>query len=530
MKRGGTVSDDSPKADSERNVAHLEQENPALRARLELVESRYRALFQGASEALFVTDFVSGGILDANAAACRMFGAALPQLQGLRGRQLHPESESDKVLAVSQALVQSGHGRCERIRCARIDGTVFWGSVATSVYGSPGRSVIIVILHDVSERVAQEREVELARQELARSEERYRAVVSSAADALLVADFDTGRFIEANPAATELLGYSAEELAQMTGRMLHPPIQMEYVDRVSADLIDRGEAARTDAVLRRKDGSLLWAELRARTFDAGGRKLYVTVVRDVIERVLRERELVDSYAALRATQAQLLEASKQSAIGQLAGGVAHELNQPLTAIRGFAERVRARTSGPRQELDIIVTEAERMARIIDNLRMFARQNALELERIDPLVPVEAAVALVGAQLQELGFDLRRAVPLVLPSIQGDRFKLQQVFLNLLTNARDALAERRGGGTIVVRARQLGDHVEVAVENDGPTIPDALRDKLFEPFFTTKEPNQGTGLGLSISYGIVRDHDGEIRHEVREGGGARFVVRLPAVTP
>jgi C4-dicarboxylate-specific signal transduction histidine kinase len=160
------------------------------------------------------------------------------------------------------------------------------------------------------------------------------------------------------------------------------------------------------------------------------------------------------------------------------------------------------------------------------VRTFARQTPVDHDCIDAVEPLEAALILVSRQLELRGIEIARDIEPGLPKICGDFFKLQQIYLNFITNARDALAAVASGRRLTISAQRIGDAIDIALENNGPTIPEDVRPKLFDPFFTTKEPNEGTGLGLSISYGIAREHGGDIRHETPAGGGARFVLRLP----
>ncbi len=363
------------------------------------------------------------------------------------------------------------------------------------------------------------------------AEQKYQALVQSAPDAILIADFETAFFVEANPAACELFGHSVEEFRLKKGRMLHPTDEHPLVDRISQDIVECGRAWHPNVRMHRKDGGVFFAELRINVYRVAGRELYVTIVRDVTARVERESELEASYRALQDAQAKLVQASRLSAVGQLGAGIAHELNQPITAIQGFAERLRRdlpKDLRGADELDVVIREARRMARIVDNMRAFARARDLEPEPLDPMQPLDDALMLLAEQLRVHGIEIEREADACLPRVIGDRARLQQVFLNLITNARDALdelppeAQRR----LLLTAHSEADAVVLCVEDSGRGIAPEHAARLFEPFFTTKGSGHGMGLGLSIAYGIVEDHGGEIRHEAAAGGGARFVVRLP----
>jgi C4-dicarboxylate-specific signal transduction histidine kinase len=234
-------------------------------------------------------------------------------------------------------------------------------------------------------------------------------------------------------------------------------------------------------------------------------------------------------AALRATQAQLLHSEKLAALGELAGGIAHELNQPLTVIRMLLDLTSV-SGGPAtpEDLRTIGTSVDQMSRIVDGVRIFARRQPVMVEDLDARSPVEAALELMGPALRNAGIELRCALPDDLPMVKADAGRLQQVMVNLLANARDALLKARRDivGHVAVEARHVDGFVEYTVEDDGEGVPPESRNTVFEPFFTTKPAGLGTGLGLSISFGIVEEHGGTIQCGSSRSGGARFVVRIP----
>ncbi len=242
--------------------------------------------------------------------------------------------------------------------------------------------------------------------------------------------------------------------------------------------------------------------------------------------------LNEAHRDLKATQGQLVQAGKLSALGQLGAGIAHELNQPIQSIQGFAQRIRrhgqALVVDHADELDIIINATHRMASIVQNIRHFARDSSSSLQPMDPVQPVQDALALLRRQLQEHGVEVIERLPdAPLPEIQGDPVKLQQVYLNLILNARDALDEATAK-QIIIEARHDAEDalVLIRVADTGPGVAQEDVGRVFDPFFTTKDAGKGTGLGLSISYGIVKEHGGELDYQDRVGGGAVFLVRLP----
>ncbi|MDR7563037.1 MAG: ATP-binding protein [Armatimonadota bacterium] len=244
-----------------------------------------------------------------------------------------------------------------------------------------------------------------------------------------------------------------------------------------------------------------------------------------------ERMVAERTQQLEQTQARLVQSEKLAAIGQLVAGVAHELNNPLTSVLGYAQLLEAgelEGEDARRALGIVLQEADRARRIVQNLLTFARQQARERGPVDVNAALEQTVALRRYELERAGVEFALDLACDLPPIEGDVYQLQQVFLNLINNAAQAFAG--GRGRIEIRTVHREGRVVVEVADTGPGIPPEHLHRIFDPFFTTKDVGQGTGLGLSISYGIVRDHGGEIYAENRPEGGARFVIELPVAAP
>jgi PAS domain S-box-containing protein len=239
----------------------------------------------------------------------------------------------------------------------------------------------------------------------------------------------------------------------------------------------------------------------------------------------------DSLVRLRDTQAQLVQAAKMSALGQLVSGVAHELNNPLSVIIGYGQLLLARAipETMRRPVELMVSQADRMAKIVKNLLFFSRQRPPERVAVYLNDLIDQTLSLRQNQLALSGIVVQKEYVPDLPSISGDPHQLEQVLLNLLLNAEQAILEGKSGGRITLRTRvaEAGRAVEAQIVDDGAGIaPDALS-HVFEPFFTTKTVGTGTGLGLSVSYGIVQEHGGRLSVESRPGQTV-FTVALPVL--
>jgi PAS domain S-box-containing protein len=228
----------------------------------------------------------------------------------------------------------------------------------------------------------------------------------------------------------------------------------------------------------------------------------------------------DSLTRLRDTQAQLVQAAKMSALGQLVSGVAHELNNPLSVIIGYGQLLLSRETpaSMKRPVELMVAQGDRMAKIVRNLLFFARQRPAERAPVNLQAVLEQTLALRTSQLTLSGITVETQFAPDLPEITGDAQQLEQVFLNLLLNAEQAILESRPQGRILVRTRASADGAFVCADviDDGPGIPADVLPRVFEPFFTTKMVGSGTGLGLSVSYGILEEHGGKLSVQSRHG--------------
>jgi len=284
----------------------------------------------------------------------------------------------------------------------------------------------------------------------------------------------------------------------------------------------------------------------------GDRVLQVSAypILDVRGEVQAVVEHIRDVTHVKQAQARLMQAEKLSALGQLTAGVAHELNNPLTSILGFAQLLQrsAMDDHQRTYLDTILEQSKRSSRIVRNLLAFARRQEPERKMLDINEILKETLSLSGYQLQVSNIGVKTSLEDSLPHTAADPYQLQQIFLNVINNAQQAMYETHSGGTLTIRTMPVlrpagyahnsslavSDMPESTLEgwirmefaDDGPGIPPDLLIRIFDPFFTTKKPGQGTGLGLSVCHGIVRDHGGHIWAESAPGRGATIVVELP----
>jgi PAS domain S-box-containing protein len=374
------------------------------------------------------------------------------------------------------------------------------------------------------------------------SEERYRALLDSLPGPAFLCD-QLGHMTYISPQIEDLLQITPDEWIGTDGLgwiELVNPEDWGSIQEAFDHPAETPEVGIFEVRFSRRDGEPHWIEGRyARFLTQGDEWLVAGIILDIQARkeaqqklLAYNRELQIAYEELQEAQQQLVRSAQLVSIGELAATVAHEINNPLAAVRGLAQILMSeRGDDPdlREPLEQIATNTERMARTVRTLQSLGRQGPAELERtlVNPIVA--DAAALVQAQLDDHAIKLRTELADNLPPVQGVTHLLEQVVINLLTNARDAILEKGRPGTITLRTDLdvKARHVRLGVTDTGVGIPAEDREKLFRPFFTTKPHGQGTGLGLPICYRIVQQHGGHIHFTSELGVGTTFTVLLPA---
>jgi two-component system NtrC family sensor kinase len=285
-----------------------------------------------------------------------------------------------------------------------------------------------------------------------------------------------------------------------------------------------GEAIKSvEYTLLKADGSEFPAELSASTLrNAAGDPIgHITIGRDITERKqAEERE--------KGLQQELYLSSRLASIGELAAGVAHQINNPLTGILGFSQRLLRKSSDEETSHDLktIYTEAERAAKIVQNLLTFARRRKSEKEYSNVNDIVQSTLELRAYELKTSNIEVVTDLGPKIPKIMLDFHQMQEVFLNLILNAEQAMTEVNGGGKLIIKTEKNNRFIRITFTDDGPGVPAEHLDKLFDPFFTTKGERGGTGLGLSVCHGIITEHNGRIYAKSKPGKGTTFLVELP----
>ncbi|MCG6980890.1 MAG: HAMP domain-containing protein [Deltaproteobacteria bacterium] len=365
-------------------------------------------------------------------------------------------------------------------------------------------------------------------QELKASEEKYRSLFDNDPNPIFVFDRSTFQIIDANIRATEKYGYTREELLQMSFRDLGDP---EDAEKIRSSVVEACIFI-PKVRHRKRDGSIMHVDIHSCPRVHLGEDVIIANIADISDSIQAE--------------AQLIQASKMATLGEMSAGVAHELNQPLNAIRIGSDLLKKvveggdNLEGDREVLVKVYSEigsqVDRAANIIDHLREFGRKSEPdEVEKVFISKPITDVFTVLGQQLKLKQIKVDLDLDESLPPIYGVNNRLEQVFINLVMNARDAIEEmmegdyQKGqGGILSIRTYQEKGRVVAIVRDNGSGMPEHVKEKIFEPFYTTKDVGKGTGLGLSISYGIIKDYGGTIEVDSMPGSGTIFKITFPAV--
>ncbi|HUK24296.1 MAG TPA: PAS domain S-box protein [Terriglobales bacterium] len=471
-------------------------------------EKRFTELFENLQEGVYICT-PEGKLMDANAALVRMLGhGSKDELLDLEPVALNPDPTQSPILG--RSADDRGGVRAREIQLRRKDGSlVTLLDTSGAVWDNEGRIIRYQgTLMDVTERRAMERALQ-------RQEEFQRYLLESFPDMILVIDLQ-GRYSFVSSRIRDLLGYKPEYLLGKKPEEIkgHSEEFLSLYREVSGGIKKFGTC---EYAAQHRDGS--WRTMRAVAsplFDAGGQASGVIVsVRDItVEKKLEQ---------------QVIQSERLAAMGQMIGGFAHELNNPLTSILGMTELLQEdETTQPvRKQLTTLQQQARRAAEIVQNLTYFSRPPAPGKTRIGLSELMQRTLALHAYSLRKNNITVDFLPEPDLAHVNGDPHQLMQVFLNLIMNAEQAMREVRDRGTLRIRLTNHQQHVSAIFQDDGPGIAPEILPHIFDPFYTTRRPGRSTGLGLSVCRAILREHGGNVEAASGPGGGAVFTITLPA---
>jgi PAS domain S-box-containing protein len=472
-------------------------------------EARFKDLFETLQEGVYLAD-ADGKLEDINPALVRMLG--YENRQELLGRPLsefflQPDEWETERRQLAQSDVMQGHEALLRRRDGSPLAALHASALIRDTAGRVRRRQGTLV--DISERHQIEKSLQ-------REQEFARRLVESFPDLVIALDRQ-GRYTFVSPRSKELLGFSPEGLI---GSSFTEHVEPHSRREVQAflDAITSGQCANgsSEFLFRRSDNE-------ARLFRATGSPLMDPSGR-IAGVIAAARDITDS----KRMEQQLIQSERLAAMGQMIAGVAHELNNPLTAVLGVTELLRDSSAeeSARRQLEIAHRQARRAAQIVQSLLTFSRPPQPRKICLNLSELIERSLQLHEHSLRSNRITVDFSAPPDLPLILGDTSQLTQVFLNLIANAEQAIREIRDHGTLRIRVTRAADRVVATFQDDGAGIPQEILPKIFDPFFTTKRPGRGTGLGLSICLAILREHNGEIEAQPLPPGGSLFTIWLP----
>ena len=484
------------------------------------VAAAYWQLVETAQEGVWSVD-AEGKTLFANENMAAILGTSPGEMIGKSILPFVPREKKDELL---NHLLQREQGPQEHYEFPflRADGAQVWTLLRVSPVLRDGQhSGCLALVSDITKR-------KRAEEELHESETRFRAFVDHAGDALFVQDLEQGTIVDVNREACESLGYTRRELIGNTAVAFHLDSDRAEMES-AAEQAAAGETVVGTHCHRRKDGSVFYVEANTSCFWYGGRRFLLHVSRDITDR-LRAEEQRDR---LRQLEADLAHINRVSMMGELAASVAHEVNQPLSGVVSNASAGLRWLAGDapnleeaREGLRRIVRDGKRAGDIIARIRALTKKAVASGEKLDLNETIGEVLALVGDETRRKSVIIRTQFADDLSPVSGDRVQLQQVVLNLVMNAIEAMS------VVDERARELAigtrnidpDQVQVTVQDSGTGIDPQTIDRIFDSFYTTKPG--GMGMGLSISRSILQAHGGRIWATANDGRGTIFHFTLP----
>ena len=462
--------------------------------------------------------------------------AGLNQPEQLLGRDdtvMGWREQADLYRADDREVMESGRSKINIVEPQTTPaGAKIWLNTSKVPLQMPTGEVLGVL--GVYEDITPRKQAEAALRE---SEARYRALMETADDAIILADVETGKILEVNKKAASLVGRSHSEIVGQLHTFLHPSSDEAYYRQHFVELVRRGGGAVGKIMyVQHQDGRRIPVEISAGLSELAGRQVVWGIFRDITERLRLEEEKTG-------LEAQLFQAQKLEALGTLAGGIAHDFNNILWAIMGFTElTLPSLPEGSKERWNIqqVLQASERARDLVAQILAFSRKANQEKKPLQIALIVKEAIKLLRATIPTT-IEIKQTISAPEALVLADPTQLHQIIMNLCTNAAQAMRETGDTVQIGLEEEYLdqesllghlellpGPYVKLTVRDNGPGIAPEIIDNIFDPFFTTKAVGEGTGMGLAVVYGIVKSHGGAIAVSSRPGEGAAFTVLLPKI--
>ena len=426
-------------------------------------------------------------------------------------------SERCEVCPVLRTFEDGKSHSSEEVGVSKDGATSYWLTKTAPIKNTEGE---VVAAMEMSLDLTH---VKLLEEKVKKSEEQYRIIFNTIPNPLFVLDGNTFDILDCNDSATAVYGFNKSEFL---GNSFLDLFEDEEREKYASEINSSHILHQVKHI--RKNGSAIYVIVRISSSEYLGRNVLLVTTGDITKRIIAEQ--------------QLIQASKMGTLGEMATGVAHELNQPLSVIKTASTFLVGKVKkGEIIQDEIMKTLAEeidshvdRASNIINHMREFGRRSDINREKVKVNEPLNKAFEFFSQQLKLRGIEVIKELEEDLPPVLANPNRLEQVFVNLLINARDAIEKRHAqadhakkfNGKIFLKTSHRDGMVIIEVKDTGTGIPGPVLAKIFEPFFTTKTVGKGTGLGLSISYSIVQDYNGTIEARTQEGEGSNFIIRIP----
>jgi PAS domain S-box-containing protein len=484
-------------------------------------EDKFKNIFENAMDGLLIADLKEKKFQGCNKMISEMLGYSHEELHTMGVKDIYPGKSLPYVMEQFEKLAKGETRIAQDIPVKRKDGTIFFADIAASPVTIKGETYQIGAFRDITKR-------KMAEDALRFSEEKFSKAFRSSPTLIMISTLKDGRLIDVNDTFLDACEYSRSDVIGHTETELEIWSESGVRNKIVSHLEEHGFINSLETGLRTGTGDILTVLASAEMIDIENEACILLVILDITER--------------KKLETQLLHAQKMDAIGQLAGGVAHDFNNIITAIISYSYLMKNRmdeNDPSRDNVDKIISLSDRAAQITHGLLAFSRKQYFEFVPVRINGIIRDIENILSKFITE-DIELRTELASEEPTIVADKTQVEQVIINLITNARDAMPE---GGALSIKTElteiddefiglhgfgRRGKYVLLSISDTGTGMDEEIKDKIYEPFFTTKEVGKGTGLGLSIIYGIVKEHKGYIDVLSESGEGTTFMIYLPEI--
>jgi len=484
-----------------RDITGRKQAEAALRES----EEKFSKVFHSSANAIGITSLKDGKIIEVNESHARFTGYTRQEVIGHNTAELDLWVDKEERQQWQNKLKENGRAYNEEIRSRTKSGEIRIGLASAETINIGDEPCRITVIADITERKQMEK--------------LFQTVTNSSQVGIYIVK--DRKFQMANPQFQKLTGFTEDELKAMDSLALVLDEDRDKVRKEAIKMLNGERSSPYQFRVLNKSGETRWVMETVTSIPYRGGRAILGNYMDITERrQAEERE--------KQLEQELNLASRLASIGQLAAGVAHEINNPLTGVIGFSHLMLKRDipDDMKQDLQVIHSEAQRVAKIVENLLVFAHQRKPGREYLNINEIINRVLELRAYEMKVNNIDVENRLSPDLPSTMADAGQLQQVFLNIVLNAEHFMSKAHNKGKLVVKTEKIGGNIRVSFTDNGAGISKENMDKIFNPFFTTKDVGDGTGLGLSICHGIITQHNGRIYAESELGKGATFVIEIP----